>query len=452
MSIQALKHALPDVLPDEALQRDLVAVWPTVESILEAFAKATGLPLFVYLNNHFVFHSSEETLLPFCAAMMTDAVMLARCSSDGAKRATSKGPDEGPPHLCHAGLMTSRRQVDTGCGPILSILFGSKLLVDGEASVRRQNLIHLVATSNSALADVLSSAVEKQSGLTGGNSKQTQDHSELMDAIAKILGRLFAETLGIHASSINLAHEISLMLIGMAASARDMSYRILEFEDGDSKALLSELSLLQRQYATQAQLGLYIVRNFLSDASERRYGEVTRPRFQKVDLTSLVLESVAIHQSLAEGRKITFDTAGLGDLPSIRGVEMELRRLLYNVVNNAIKYSYTSTDKTQRSIRIISKVPYDPGFSQRRFALTIGNYGVGLDRDEKTQAFRSGFRGRQARNRVPVGAGIGLSEAAKIMKLHRGTIRLNSTELHLETSGDATFLTTVDLIFPYAEQ
>ncbi|MDT7687242.1 MAG: hypothetical protein QOE46_1, partial [Acidobacteriota bacterium] len=119
------------------------------------------------------------------------------------------------------------------------------------------------------------------------------------------------------------------------------------------------------------------------------------------------------------------------------------------ILNNAIKYSYHSIATAHRTIRIWSKVPFDPGFHQRRFSLVFENYGLGLTREEQRQVFRPGFRGKQAVAEVPIGAGIGLSEAHKIMRVHLGEIKFSSKELFEDGSGEPTYKTTVELIFPY---
>lgn len=455
MSTNALRTALTDIVTDVTLRKDFLAVWPVVEAILEAFARATELPIFAYLDEHHVFQSSLATMPAFCTLMLRDPELASRCARDGGRRATVVGPDIGDAHMCHAGLMNSRRQVDTGCGPILSILFGSQLISHPESERRRGALLEEVAKTNPVLANSLrqSSIVPLSASRTAQpGAWRDSKHASLMDAIANIVERLLSETVGVHSLSINLAHEVSLVLTGMAACAEEMEDNLSVLgASPEMEHALKEMSSLQRQYSTQAQLGLYVVQNFLSYASEHRYGEVTHPYFVPLDLAALVLDVIEIHRPFAAKKGITFEVAGLDELPRIRGVEMELRRLLFNVLNNAVKYSYHSTESTHRSIRVDSKVPYDPGFSQKRFALNIGNYGLGLTNDEKAQIYRAGVRGRQARVMVPAGAGIGLSEAVKIMKLHKGSVRINSTKLHDTPSGEPTYLTSVDLIFPYIE-
>jgi len=137
-------------------------------------------------------------------------------------------------------------------------------------------------------------------------------------------------------------------------------------------------------------------------------------------------------------------------LPRVMGAEMEIQRLFHNILNNAIKYSYHSIPTARRTIRVWSKVPYDPGFHQQRFSIVFENYGLGLAKEEQGDVFRAGFRGKQAVAEVPIGAGIGLSEAHKIMKVHLGEIKFNSKELFEDGSGEPTYKTSVELIFPYA--
>jgi signal transduction histidine kinase len=175
-----------------------------------------------------------------------------------------------------------------------------------------------------------------------------------------------------------------------------------------------------------------------------------KPRFEKLHLESVLREMAEIHELFAATKGISISVESLSDVPLILGSEMEIRRLFHNVLNNAIKYSYHSVPNAQRVVKIRSKVPYNPGFAgQKNFALTFENYGLGITESEMRSIFEAGFRGRQAMAEVPIGAGIGLAEARKIMKVHGGRIKLRSTPLHEGTDGTPTYLTTVDLIFPY---
>ena len=78
----------------------------------------------------------------------------------------------------------------------------------------------------------------------------------------------------------------------------------------------------------------------------------------------------------------------------------------------------------------------------------ISNYGLGVDEEEAKKVFIAGFRGRQAREEVASGFGIGLSEVEKIARAHNGRVTLRSRALHEDTAGELTYVTAVTLILP----
>jgi len=439
-----LKQVIGDLIPDSSLQTEFLALWPAVESMLNGLANNTGLPIFAFLDELAVFQSDPNRMPAFCRAMLADNDLRSKCISDAAHRSARSESR----HLCHAGYLNSQFSVDTRCGPTLSILFGSQHIDSPEASRARDSLINLVTAARPDMGPSLAAAAQKQMTET---AKENASLTNLMRSLARVLDKLFAETMGKQSAIINLAHELSGFLIGMASTSTLMEELTPPASpDAEVNKLLSQIKDLARRYRTHAQLGLYMTSNFLSFASESRYREASKPRFESVDLCEVVRDTVELHRANALRRGISFDDDELGELPKVRGIEMDLRRVLHNVVNNAVKYSYRSTDHAQRHIKFQSRVPFEHSASKSSFAIRVSNYGLGVEPEEHSQVYRPGFRGRQARTQVPMGAGIGLSEAAKIMKLHGGAVRLRSAPLHLEPSGDMTYLTTVDLIFPYA--
>lgn len=446
MSLSSVTQALNHSTQDEALVRHFLAIWPIVESILEAFSKATSLPIFVYLNGIQVFQSSMQTMPPLCTVMLNSAETRQRCVEDGRKRAARQEPDftKGV-QLCHAGMANGRCEIHTGLGTLV-ILFGSKKTSAEAAVGRRDELFGLVRAADPALADSLQAAdaADHNIGLIEASD------AELMSAISNTLQQLINATVGFRSLTINMAHELSVMMLGMGFLVLEMEHLVKSSAEPSGAAQVSEeLLTTQSHIYNECRLGLYIVRNFLSHASETRYSDVAKPHFEALELEAILRDMIDLHKWHAASKNITIDVTGLQDVPRISGSEMEIRRLFHNILNNAIKYSYHSIPNATRSIRVKSKVPYDPGFKRRRFALSFENYGLGLTEEERHNVFKPGFRGSQAVAEVPIGAGIGLSEAAKIMKAHNGNIQLRSKELYGDPAGQRTYLTTVDLIFPY---
>lgn len=449
MSLRSVAQALDNSAKDDALARHFLAVWPIVESILEAFSKATSLPIFAYLNEAQVFQSSMQTMPPFCAVMLGSPETRRRCIEDGLRRAARQEPDftKGV-QLCHAGMANGRREIDTGVGTLV-ILFGSKKTLAGPALERRHDVMSRVRADDPELADRLSAANENDANV----GMIEPSDAELMGAISNTLQQLINATVGFRSLTINMTHELSVMLLGMGFLVQEMEHLLQTYgESPASEQVFGELQTMQSHISNECRLGLYIVRNFLSHASETRYTDVVKPHFEMLDLGSIVKDMTDLHRWHAATKNVSFDLTELQDMPRFRGSEMEIRRLVHNVLNNAIKYSYHSIPNAQRTIKVKSKVPYDPGFRKRRFALSVENYGLGLTESERHNVLKPGFRGEQAIAEVPIGAGIGLSEAAKIMKAHGGHIQIRSKELYEDQTGQRTYLTTVDLIFPYARE
>jgi signal transduction histidine kinase len=444
MSVKQLPQILTDAAKENAPARQFLDVWPVIESILEAFSRATGLPIFVFFNDAYVFLSSYETLSPFCFHMLASAETANLCT--GTLRSTSEEGYSAHERItmCHAGMLNGRREVETGFGT-LTILFGTRKSTEEEARRRREQLIETLNTRASLLVEHLKEAAA--SDIDAGEFKPVD--IALMDAIVDIVQRLVKASTGFRMVTINMAHELSLMLVNLGMLTTQVEELFTTYNTAPrSKEFANEILRLQKIVHTQCRLGLFIVRNFLSHSSEDSYNKVVKPQFRLISLEDVLRETTELYHLLATEKGLTIEYTVTG-LPAIYGDSMEIRRLFHNVLNNALKYSYHSVPYANRVIRIRSKVPYDPGFNRRRFSITIENYGLGFTEKERRNVFKPGFRGKQAVAEVPIGSGIGLSEASKIMKLHKGEIRLQSKALYGDDEEHLTYLTTVDLIFPY---
>lgn len=441
MSQQLITQALANSAKDDGLVRQFLAIWPDIQKILEAFSKATRLPSFAYFNDVHVFQSSLDTMPDFCRNMLSAEPTSRLCMGDSRLRVGGKAGAQ----MCHAGMLNERREIESGIGT-LTILFGSRKSSDPEAIKRREGMIEITRTQNAALANVL-----RETSDADDSTGDFDAHDiSLMDAITEIIQQLINATAVFRFLSINMAHELSLTMLNLGMVAREVDKIVNEVAEhfpagGERRDRLNEI---RDMVFTQSRLGLYIVRNFLSHASETRYQEVVNPHLRPVNLVEILAETIALYKLLAAEKLVEFQS-DIRDVPPINGYDMELHRLFSNIINNAIKYSYHSIPNKSRIIRIRSKVPYDRRQDKRRFAITFENYGLGLTEEEHTKVFKPGFRGRQAVDEVPIGSGIGLSEAQKIMKLHSGFIRLKSKELYRDEKGGPTYLTTVDVVFPY---
>ena len=450
MPLSEVRKALETWTSDESVIHRFLSLWPLVDSILEAFSQATQLPIFVYMNGTRLFQSSASTMPAFCGVMLGDGTTASRCLGDGWRRAAGEEADvsEGL-QLCHAGMLNGRMEVDVGHLGTLFILYGSKLDGSAEATGRRERLLAELETSDPARAARLRATLPPELP----PAAIAAEEKNLMTAIGDVLHQLFAVTVGFHWVAVNMAHELSNLMLGTGLLVRDFEERLstLPPKFAGSRELKG-LRTSSEPLLSESQLGLYVVRNFLSHVSETRYREVVSPRFAPLQLGPLLRQLVDLHRRLAQGKAVNVRIDDDIVLPTIHGIAEEIRRALHNVLSNAVKYSYHSIPNHPREVRIWSKVPYDPGFRETRFALCFENYGLGVTPEELRLVTRPGYRGRQAVAEVPIGSGIGLSEVKKIMGAHGGELKFRSREIHRDERVGPTYLTLVELIFPYRAQ
>jgi two-component system sensor histidine kinase CpxA len=100
------------------------------------------------------------------------------------------------------------------------------------------------------------------------------------------------------------------------------------------------------------------------------------------------------------------------DEATVNGVYNLLRSALENVVRNAVSYTAPGTEVEIAHRR-------EAGTS----VITVRDYGSGVPEDALEEIFRPFYRVEDARDRQTGGAGLGLSIAARAVRLHNGNIK-----------------------------
>jgi signal transduction histidine kinase len=95
-----------------------------------------------------------------------------------------------------------------------------------------------------------------------------------------------------------------------------------------------------------------------------------------------------------------------------------LKRAIYNLIENAIKYS--NNIDLPIEIRV---------FEENNFLLfEIKDYGIGIPETELPFIFERFYRVDKSRNSTIPGNGLGLAIVKEIIEEHKGSITVNSTE------------------------
>lgn len=103
------------------------------------------------------------------------------------------------------------------------------------------------------------------------------------------------------------------------------------------------------------------------------------------------------------------------DTPAIRADEARLQEVLYNLLENAVKYSRESGE-----IRL-QAAPHG-----REIVLSVSDNGIGIGKDDLPRIFERFYRADKARSSELGGTGLGLSIVKHIAQLHGGRVEAKS--------------------------
>jgi len=142
---------------------------------------------------------------------------------------------------------------------------------------------------------------------------------------------------------------------------------------------------------------------------------VLRLDFQPVEIKELLQEIREQMKVVADDHAISLDLI-LPEPVYVRGDREHLRRLLLNLVNNAIKY-------TPAGGSVTLSLDSGPDWA----SLKVVDTGIGLSKDEQEQIFSRFHRATETRSRDEKGVGLGLNIVRSIVEAHGGRIHVKST-------------------------
>jgi signal transduction histidine kinase len=125
--------------------------------------------------------------------------------------------------------------------------------------------------------------------------------------------------------------------------------------------------------------------------------------------------------------------------PLVRGSVRPIQQALYNLMQNAITYSYRPSETA-----ITNKVDLTLTEEEsNRYVLRIRNVGPALEPEQIDQLFKQGFRGKNAMRSHISGTGLGLWIARTIAREYGGDLSLESKIVKADSS-----VVTVSMSFP----
>lgn len=137
--------------------------------------------------------------------------------------------------------------------------------------------------------------------------------------------------------------------------------------------------------------------------------------YENINSEQLILEVASSLKLIADGKNISLDIDTIN--ARVKGDRKMLTQILYNLLNNAIKFT-----PENGSVRIKS------GFDKGRLIVSVEDTGIGIEVDHQDTIFEKYKQVDSSYARKQQGAGLGLSIAKKLIELHNGSIHVESVK------------------------
>ena len=201
-----------------------------------------------------------------------------------------------------------------------------------------------------------------------------------------------------HQFTANAAHELRTPLSLMQSQ---MDLYVEENQDVSEKTA-ETIAMIREQTERLSDM----VR-ILLDMSELQ----TVPCSDTINLGPMIEEVIADLSSMAEEENITLEQSG--ESADIKGSDILIYRVFFNLVENAIKYNKKG-----------GKVSVETSLHAGKVRIYISDTGYGIPDEFRNNIFQPFFRIDKSQNRSLGGVGLGLSLVWEIINLHGGKVEV----------------------------
>jgi signal transduction histidine kinase len=255
---------------------------------------------------------------------------------------------------------------------------------------------------NRDLAQILAELEEKRGQLEALNVQLSETNRELNEANAKLreLSEMKEEFLALTTHDLRSPLTVISGVISFFTSGR-----------------LGELSPEQKNMVAMMERNtqsLIELVNDLLDASKLESGTM-RLEMASIDVRGVVDELRESMEPMAKEKGIEMVEHLPADLPPVEADRAKLRRILLNLLSNALKF-------TQKGGRVEVRVEQQDG----QVLISVSDTGVGIAPEDVARLFDKYEQARSRATRGEKGTGLGLYITRQLVELHGGKIKVNS--------------------------
>ena len=138
--------------------------------------------------------------------------------------------------------------------------------------------------------------------------------------------------------------------------------------------------------------------------------------FQEIELNPIVNDVVKSFKLKVDNRRGLLQCDLGADPSKIYGDELHITNLIYNLIDNAIKYSPDTLD-----INVVTRM------ENGKVVLRVSDKGLGISKDDQKHIFEKFYRVSTGDVHNVKGFGIGLNYVQQVVSMHHGSIVVDST-------------------------
>ena len=260
-------------------------------------------------------------------------------------------------------------------------------------------ILRPVQEINRLTTEITEKTLEKRIPIAGNQD----EIDELATSLNEMFDRLEYSFLQQKEFIANASHELKTPITLLRLSMEET------LQDEHLPVALQERLLAQESALSRIS---QLVKNLL-DLSRLELSELLeKETFSLGDLITSVAEEF---QVLMQEEHLNFVSQMEGEL-SIHADREKIRRMLINLLDNAIRYNQPGGD-------IVCRTAVGKG----QVTLTLANTGPGIEPDDQARVFDQFYRCEKSRSAARGGSGLGLTIVKRIVELHGGSITVEST-------------------------
>jgi signal transduction histidine kinase len=150
----------------------------------------------------------------------------------------------------------------------------------------------------------------------------------------------------------------------------------------------------------------------------RKLGSRKEATFDSLDLNDAIREAIALTSSELQKHRVVLNTELDGELPRVRGVQVQLQQVLLNLLVNALE---AMSDVEDRPKHLLIKTERQEG---ARVCVIVRDAGRGFHPGDAERLFEASYTTKTH------GVGIGLFISRTIVELHQGRLWAALNEGH----------------------